>query len=115
MHPEVGRLFAERFSAVAERGDPFVVYEVPLLFENSLDAMMAATILVATSEERQIERMKTRDGLDEAGARARIAAQMPLAEKRARATITVDNTGTLEDLHAAVEQAWGTIVAQVDA
>ena len=77
--------------------------------------MMAATILVATSEERQIERMKTRDGLDEAGARARIAAQMPLAEKRARATITVDNTGTLEDLHAAVEQAWGTIVAQVDA
>jgi dephospho-CoA kinase len=44
--------------------------------------------------------------MGEADARARVATQMPLAEKRERATWTVDNAGTVEETQAAVEDLW---------
>lgn len=109
VHPEVARLFGERLMALAEQGEERMVYEVPLLFENNLDAMMTATILVATDEERQIERMKDRDGLDDKAARARIDAQMPLEEKRKRATHIIENTSTLEALSEHVDRIWSAV------
>ena len=47
-----------------------------------------------------------RNGWTEAEARARIAAQMPLAEKRARADVIIDNSGTLDNLRQQVLQAY---------
>jgi dephospho-CoA kinase len=108
-HPEIARLAAERFSALADAGREVAVYEVPLLFENHLDGMMDATVLVACSDARQLSRVMARDGLDEAQARARIAAQMPLSEKRARATVVIDNDGDLPALEAALDTAWGRV------
>ena len=106
VHPEVARLAAERLEALREGGAAVAVYEVPLLFENGLDAMMDATILVACPDDVQVRRVMMRDGLDEAGARARIAAQMPLAEKRRRARVVIENDGTLDDLRARTATAW---------
>ncbi len=106
VHPEVARLFGEHLMAASERGDDWLVYEVPLLFENNLDAMMESTILVATDEARQIARMAERDGLNEADAKARIAAQMPLEEKRTRATWVINNTTSLEALMDQVNEVW---------
>lgn len=112
VHPEVARLFGEHLMALAEKGVKRMVYEVPLLFENNLDAMMTATLLVATDEERQIKRMKERDGLDESAARARINAQMPLAEKRKRATFVIDNTASLDALSAQVDAVWTQLTSE---
>ena len=47
-----------------------------------------------------------RNGYSRMEAEARIAAQMPLAEKRRRATVVVDNSGTEEDLKAALRRLW---------
>ena len=47
-----------------------------------------------------------RNGWTEAEARARIAAQMPLAEKRARADVIIDNSGTLDELREQVAKAY---------
>ena len=49
-----------------------------------------------------------RDGLGEADARARIAAQWPLARKRQLADVVLNNRGGPEQLAAEVEQtqAW---------
>jgi dephospho-CoA kinase len=46
-----------------------------------------------------------RDGLGEADARARIAAQWPLARKRQLADVVLNNRGEPEQLAAQVEQA----------
>jgi dephospho-CoA kinase len=54
----------------------------------------------------QLRRVITRDGLDEAAARARVAAQMPLAEKRRRARVVIENDGTFDDLKARTARAW---------
>jgi dephospho-CoA kinase len=56
--------------------------------------------LVACDEEQQRRRLMARDGLAEAEARARLAAQWPLARKRALADRVIDNRGRPEDLAA---------------
>lgn len=106
VHPAVAALALERLDALRARGAPVAVYEVPLLFETGLDAMMDATLLVAAPEEVQIARMRSRDGFDEAAARARLAAQLPLAEKRRRATVVLDNVGSVSELAAGLGEAW---------
>lgn len=107
VHPEVARLAAERFAALRDAGThAWCVYEVPLLFENGLDAAMNATMLVTVPEDVQLARVMLRDGLSEGAARARIRAQMPQDEKRRRATVVVANDGTPEALGPRLTEAW---------
>ena len=109
VHPAVHALAEARFAALAAAGVPVAVYDVPLLFETGLDALMDKTLLVAAHPETQIARILARDGLDRAAAEARIAAQLPLDDKRRRATVTLQNDGSLEDTVAALKRAWPTL------
>ena len=106
VHPEVARLAAERLSALREAGVDVAVYEVPLLFENGLDAVMDTTILVACPDDVQLARIMARDGLNEAQAKARVAAQMPLAQKRQRAAFVIENDGDLDQLRRRLRETW---------
>ena len=45
--------------------------------------------------------------------KARIAAQMPLEEKRACADFVIDNSGPLEAAQKTVTDAWRALVAEV--
>jgi dephospho-CoA kinase len=51
---------------------------------------------VYVPEAVQLARLVRRDGLKEADARARIRSQMPIDDKRARADVIIDNSGSLE-------------------
>ncbi len=57
--------------------------------------------------ETQLTRVIERDSLSEAEARARIAAQMPIAEKRELADVVLDNSGSWEDTAADVRELYG--------
>jgi dephospho-CoA kinase len=102
-HPIVRRLSQERFAELDRQGVELAAYDVPLLFEVGLDAVLRPVVLVATSETTQIKRILARDGATEAEARARIAAQLPLAEKRARADHVLENDGSRAELAAQVD------------
>jgi dephospho-CoA kinase len=106
VHPEVARRAADRLASLRDRGVDVAVYEVPLLFENGLDAMMDATILVACPEDVQLQRLMARDGLSNDAAHARIASQMPLEEKRRRAGFVIENDGSLDALAAQTARVW---------
>lgn len=106
VHPRVAQLAMERAMALEAEGKARMVYEVPLLFENGLDQMMAGTILVAVPREVQLARILARDELSEAEANARIDAQMSLEDKRARATCVVDNSGERADTARQLREAW---------
>jgi dephospho-CoA kinase len=112
VHPEVARLAAERLGVLREAGVDVAVYEVPLLFENGLDAMMDATILVAAPEATQLQRVMARDGLSQADAQARIASQMPLSEKRRRAQYVIENDGDLATLADKLARLWPQVAGQ---
>jgi dephospho-CoA kinase len=95
--PRVGaRMWAWR-TEVAERQPPprATVVEVPLLFESGMDSAFDATIAVVAPEELRAERAAARGhaALDERGAR-----QLTQDEKAHRATCTVVNDGTLQQL-----------------
>ena len=109
-HPLVREWSAARLAEAAEKGVGVVVQDIPLLFENNLDGLFKATILVYVPPELQLERLVAR-GLPEADARARIANQLPIDAKRGRATYVIDNSGSREETRAQTEKVWAEITA----
>ncbi|OJT20205.1 dephospho-CoA kinase [Archangium sp. Cb G35] len=112
LHPLIGQQFLLRTQALAESGVERVIYDAPLLIENRLHEAMNGVVLVWVPREVQKARLMGRDGLDEAAAEARLAAQLPLDEKRQHATWLVDNSGDLGTTRARVEEVWRAIVAR---
>ncbi len=109
VHPRIQAEVKARTEALARDGVPRVVYEAALIVENDLDASMDALIVVSVPEALQVARLATRDGLSEAEARARIAAQAPLSKKLARADYVIENTGDLAELRRQVDHVWAEI------
>jgi dephospho-CoA kinase len=105
-HPRIAQLAQEETAAHAARGAEVVVYEAALLVENGMHRFLDGLIVVAASEEAQLRRAMARDGQGEEAARARIAAQLPLAKKLAVATHVIDNSGSIEETRAQVERLW---------
>ena len=104
VHPRVRELSQQRFAALDEAGVKLAGYDVPLLFEVGLEQALRPVVLVATSEESQLERLMQRDSIGPDEARARIAAQWPLDDKRARADYVIENDGSLAELAAQVDE-----------
>ncbi len=102
-HPRVRALSVQRFLELAQRGEPLACYEVPLLVESGLTEALRPLVVVAAGVEQQIQRAMARDGAAEAEIRARIAAQLPLADKIAVADHVIYNDGTRQQLHAAAD------------
>ena len=99
VHPEVFREMARQIDA-ASRPGAVIILDVPLLIESGMHSSMAEVILVYTPQAVQIRRLMERDSLNEADARARIDSQMPIEEKRAHATIIIDNSADLDATRA---------------
>jgi dephospho-CoA kinase len=95
--PRVGQRMWE-WRKAQEARDPSpraLVVEVPLLFESGMDGAFDATVAVVADEAVRRERAGARGhaALDE-----RTSRQLTQEEKAARATYTVANSGTLEEL-----------------
>ena len=103
LHPVVRACFKAKLQELA--AEPVVVLVVPLLFEAGLETLCSEVWLVDCDETQQLQRLMARDGLGEADALARVAAQWPLARKRQLADVVLDNRGGPEQLAAQVEQA----------
>jgi dephospho-CoA kinase len=109
-HPHIAELTRERIAA-ALRGDAaLVVVDIPLLFENARETMFEGVLLVYAPVAVQIERLRERNGLDETAALQRLAAQLPIDEKRARATWVIDNSGDRAATERAVAAWWEAVV-----
>lgn len=111
VHPRIGALTALRTSELDARGEPLACYEAALLVENGVADMFRPLVVVSAPEALQIARAVLRDGATEADARARIAAQLPLASKASVADIVVENTGTLAELEARTDEMLARVCA----
>ncbi|HEX6488320.1 MAG TPA: dephospho-CoA kinase [Candidatus Dormibacteraeota bacterium] len=110
-HPLVRQWMAERQQEAADRGEPRVVLDIPLLFESNLQDAFPTIILVWAPPDVQVRRLIEGRGFTEPDARARVAAQLPIDAKRERASHVIDNSGSPEDTGRQVEQAWREITA----
>ncbi len=96
IHPLVRRHFAE----LARRAEGVVVYEATLLVESGHSETFDLVISVEAPEDRRLAWAVAR-GMDEAQAKARLAAQGDGARRRAGADRILANEGTLDDLRRA--------------
>lgn len=82
------------------RGAPegsLAVYDIPLLIEGDHVDRFDAVVIVDAPIEERVKRLEGR-GLSPEDARARIRAQASSQERRAIATIWIDNEGSADDL-----------------
>ena len=89
VHPLVRQRFDEALQQLTAA--PALVLMIPLLFEGGLEGLCSEIWLVDCDPATQLQRLMTRDQLNEADARARLGAQWPLERKRPLADLVIDN------------------------
>jgi dephospho-CoA kinase len=110
-HPRILELTQERIAAALGGPAPLVAVDIPLLYENAREAMFEGVLLVYAPRDVQIRRLRERNGLDESAALQRLAAQLPIDEKRDRATWVIDNSSGLEATRRAVDLWWDAVLS----
>ncbi len=110
VHPAVDRLRIAAIETARRRGETLVICDIPLLFEAGLEHQVDIVVLVDAPVELRRARLINDRTLPPEEADAMIAAQMPSAEKRARADQIIDNDGTLEQLDERVAALWQSLL-----
>ena len=77
---------------------------IPLLFETHWDAEYDIICCVASDKEAQISRMTALRGYTRGEAEARLAAQMPVAEKARKSHYVINNNGSVDELKLETER-----------
>jgi dephospho-CoA kinase len=104
VHPYVGRRSQELMAAAPD--DAIVVYDVPLLVENELQAHYDVVVVVDAPADVQLTRLVDGRGMSEDDARARMAAQASRETRAAVADVVLDNGGGLSALRQQVATLW---------
>jgi dephospho-CoA kinase len=103
VHPRVREEEARRVDAFAAEGASCAVTDAALLVETGQHVRFDRLVVVHCPPGEQVRRLQARDGLDPAAAAARVAAQMPIDEKRAFGHFQVDTSGSFAATDAAVD------------
>ncbi|WP_291423696.1 dephospho-CoA kinase [Deinococcus sp.] len=104
-HPRVRARMADLEAEAVARGATWVVQDIPLLFESGQEKNFDAVLLVNAPLEVRIGRVMARSNLSREDILARDARQLPAAEKRQRATVTLENGGDLAELEQQLDTA----------
>jgi dephospho-CoA kinase len=95
-----------RLAAIRAEGTPVVVLEAAVLIEADWVPITDQVWVVTVEPDIARQRIMERNGLTAEQADARINAQLSNAERVARAEVVIDNSGTLDELRARVDDAW---------
>ena len=103
IHPAVALDLEAWTLSFADR--PYVVLESAILFESGFDRFVDRVINVSAPEPVRLERVLARGGgLSREEVMRRMANQLTDADREARAWRTIDNSGTLAELTARIEE-----------
>lgn len=94
LHPRI-RAVIDGFFAALPAGPPGIA-EIPLAYETGWGARFDRVVVVACHPEVQRARLRARDGLSDAEARQRLAAQWPIEDKVRLADAVVRTDGDLD-------------------
>lgn len=93
VHPHIRALENDFSGRHAGQAGAVVVVDGALLVEVGLHLRFDRLVAAHCTPEEQLARLRARDGLDEAAARARVSAQMSQEEKRSFAHFAVSTSG----------------------
>ncbi|HEY9287560.1 MAG TPA: dephospho-CoA kinase [Candidatus Dormibacteraeota bacterium] len=101
-HPRIRERMRQEVEARADRAGVLIL-DIPLLYESGREGTVEKVVVVWVDRATQLRRLVARDGLTPEQAEQRLAAQLPLDEKRSRADEVIDNSGTPEQTRRQVE------------
>ena len=104
MAPHLMELTKQRLSFYEQSGAGMCFLDMPLLFEKGYDRLCSSVWCVWLPLRIQIDRLIARDGFTEEEAMARIRSVMSSDEKASRANHVIDNSGTIRQTLAVVDQ-----------
>ena len=98
VHPHVRKEQNRQLKGI-EKKDPgaIVILDIPLLIETQTYRDLSEVIVVYAPEHIQMKRLMQREDISKSDALARIRSQIPIEEKKDKATIVIDNSGTREN------------------
>lgn len=102
-HPRIRKLWREQVEVWRAQNQPVGIVVIPLLFETNAEKEFDATVCVACSEVTQRKRLEERGWTPEQITQ-RIAAQLPIDKKIARADFVAWSEGSLEVLAEQLER-----------
>lgn len=105
VHPWV-RATAQAAEETIEDPYAIVVHVIPLLVETGQASSFDRVVVVDVDEDVQIARLGQRDGLSDADARARVAAQASRIDRLRIADYVIRNDGSLADLDERCGAVW---------
>jgi dephospho-CoA kinase len=106
VHPAVAAERERLLEEARANGAKLIIHDIPLLFEVMDPAKFDAIVLVDAPVAARRERLERTRGLGRSEAESMIAAQLPSAEKRKRATFLIDNDGSFERLEQQARVVW---------
>ncbi|MFM8887398.1 MAG: dephospho-CoA kinase, partial [Chthoniobacterales bacterium] len=96
LHPVVRAEWSARLEECRINGVHFLA-DIPLLYETGAEDFFDAVVVVASSTTTQLGSLSAR-GIDADTAKAKLASQLPLGQKVARANFVIWNDGSLAAL-----------------
>ena len=105
LHPRILDVVGKWFAALDQPGGPdLAIVEAALIIEANYHQELDKVMVCWCRPEQQVERLKER-GLTAEQAQVRIAAQMPMEEKRRLADEPIDCSGSIEETERQVAEA----------
>ena len=113
LHPLVRRQFESELAPLSQRGVAAAVIDAPLLLDAGWEDLCDFIVFVESNEQDRVQRAGPRNWSHSEISR-REAAQMPIDEKRSRATHVIRNLGSRGDLKGEVQAFWNSIFPEKD-
>nr|WP_234781954.1 dephospho-CoA kinase [Sinorhizobium saheli] len=108
VHPLVRERERQFLAQQKAAGAPFVLLDIPLLYETKAEARVDRVVVVTCDPEKQRERVMKRPGMTAEKFAMILARQVPDSEKRARADYIIDTSDsfdvTREQIRAIVDE-----------
>lgn len=109
VHPEIGRVIAQRVEELRARADDtIVVLDAALLVETGRTGL-EKLIVVAATPQVQVDRLVRNRGMTVADAEVRLRSQASIEEKIAKADIVIWNNGSIAELERRVDEVWSEL------
>ena len=103
IHPLVRKRREKFISYQRKRNCPFVILDIPLLFETGENQELDYVVAISADEEVQRNRAMARPGMTQEKLTSILARQLPDSVKRSRADFVIENSGSVEHLRTQVD------------
>ena len=109
MWPEIFVLIENQIKEYESKGNKLFVLDAAMIFEGNFEHMLDATLLISSRKTIRIKRALKRKNLHLEQIQNRMSLQMTEKDKKKRASYIIQNDGTLDNFHSALQEYYQSL------